>query len=74
MPNSKAYIESIIDTTQSYRMKSYKRFIDKKLENDTSFTVNDIPKDFLYFNKQDESVKRELEDYIFNLKNKLKIL
>lgn len=73
MPLSKAYIESIVDTNESFRIKCYKKYIFDKFQNNKDIEVNIIPKNFHGFGNQNQSVIEDLEYYIESLKENKKI-
>lgn len=72
MPLSSAYIDSVTDTPRSYRIKWYKKYINEKYCEDKEISVHNIPYFFhdFYKYKKDESVLKELEEYLVALKNK----
>jgi transposase len=74
MPKSKIFIESIVDSTQSYKIKCYKKFLYDKYKSGNDVTIHIIPRKFHNFYKQDEFVKKELEEYIDILKKQVEII
>jgi len=68
MPKSRTFIESIVDSTQSFKIKCYKKYLYDKFKFDNNVTIYNIPRKFHNFYKQGETVIKELEEYIDTLK------